>query len=361
MRIKSIQTHLLSIPFTDGGKGEGLTPSAWTHLDFALIRIETECGLVGWGEAFSYFCADAVKHVVDRMIAPILIGMELSDPAEISLVLQRKLTLFGRYGITMFAISGVDIALWDLVSKAAGQSLAGYMGKRHRNSVDAYASLVRYGDAFVAADFTSKARDEGYASIKLHEIERAEIEACHRAASGLGLSVDVNCNWSSDKTRELLPFLRDIDCMWLEEPVFPPEDFEALANLRGNVPLAAGENLCTEYQFKVMLDANAVTFPQPSITKVGGVSEFAKIAKLAATKNLILMPHSPYFGPGYMATLQMCAAFDNVGLFEYLYIWPDATPGKELPMPINGNITIPDLPGVGFEPDEDVIARYSVS
>lgn len=357
--IRTVETILLSIPFTDGGAGEGLTPSRWNALDIVLIRIETSEGRVGWGEAFGYFCAEAVKAMMDRSIAPLLIGRPTFDPAALGEELQRRMALFGRYGITMFALSGVDIALWDLKAKAAGQSLGDLLAVAPRDSIPAYASLVRYGDADVAAAFTERAFSEGYGHIKLHEVTRPEIAACDAARGTSALMVDVNCSWSMSEARAMARWLGEIGCFWLEEPIFPPEDFSGLADLAGQgLALSAGENLCTHWQFDQMISSAAVSYPQPSVTKVGGVSEFLKIAALAEKAGLTLMPHSPYFGPGYLATLQLCSILSGDVIFEHLYIWPEAELYPDMPLPVSGHITRPKGPGLGIEPDPAVIAQY---
>lgn len=358
--IRSVETILLSIPFTDGGgAGEGLTPSRWSALDVALIRIETSEGRIGWGEAFSYFCAEAVKAMMDRSIAPLLIGQRIDDPAALGLTLQRRLVLFGRYGITMFALSGVDIALWDLKAKAAGVSLANLLSPAPRNTIPAYASLVRYGDSRIAAHFTECACAEGYSHIKLHEITRPEIAACDRARGAARLMVDVNCSWDMQQARQMASWLRDQGCFWLEEPVFPPEDFATLGDLaREGLALSAGENLCTHWQFAQMIASGGVQYPQPSVTKVGGISELLKIADLAKQAGLTLMPHSPYFGPGYLASVQIAAILPGDVLFEHLYVWPEALLYPDLPLPLAGQIARPTAPGLGMDPDPAVIARY---
>ncbi|MDP2118594.1 MAG: mandelate racemase/muconate lactonizing enzyme family protein [Hoeflea sp.] len=357
--IRTVETILLSIPFADGGAGEGLTPSRWSALDIVLVRIETSEGRVGWGEAFGYFCAEAVKAMMDRSIAPLMIGKRTDDPAALGEELQRRMALFGRYGVTMFALSGVDIALWDLRSKAAGKSLGDLLSHAPRDTIPAYASLVRYGDAGVAAAFTERAVSEGYGHVKLHEITKPEIAACDAARGNSALMVDVNCSWSQQEARSMARWLSDIGCFWLEEPIFPPEDFDGLADLaREGLALSAGENLCTHWQFAQMITSAAIRYPQPSVTKVGGVSEFLKIATLAERAGLTLMPHSPYFGPGYLATLQLCSILPGEAIFEHLYVWPAAQLYPDMPLPVLGRIARPTGPGLGIEPDPAVIARY---
>lgn len=362
MKIVAVEPIPLSIPFDDGGgSGTGLMPQRWNRLDIVLVRVRTDSGLVGWGEAFGYFCRRAVVAQVEDLVAPALVGRELSDPAAFNDELQQRLALFGRYGVTIFALSGVDIALWDLKAKAEGVDLASLLaGKRLREEVDAYASLVRYGEAGQVARFAEQAAAEGYRSLKLHEITMPEIRAGRGAIDpAISLTIDVNCNWTEAFAASVLPELRELGTLWLEEPVFPPEDWAALGRLgRHGVAIAAGENACTAVEFGHLMPS--VTYPQPSVTKVGGVTEFLRVAELARAQGRTLMPHSPYFGPGYYATLQLAAAVENVGFFEHLYIEPQDWAGGEPLRPERGRLAIPARAGIGFEPDPAVLERWAV-
>ncbi len=357
-RITSVEPIVLKIPFSDGSSGVGLMPTKWTSLEIVLVKVSTDDGLVGWGEAFGYFCANAVAAVVRDMVAPVVVGQDSRDPAALNLALQHRLHLHGRYGITIFAISGLDIALWDIAGKRAGVSVARLLGGRKRESVPAYASLMRYGDAGLVEKFASKAAGEGYTDIKLHEITRETIGAGRKGAGpGIRLTTDINCNWTIAETEAIMPFLKEIDLFWLEEPIFPPEDWAALKALgRFGIPISAGENACTAVEFSRL--SEAVTYPQPSVTKVGGITEFVKVCDIAAAAGRQVMPHSPYFGPGYWATLQLAAARAEVGLFEYLYIAEEAVIDASMPRPNAGFLAIPDQPGIGCTPDEAIIARY---
>ena len=155
--------------------------------------------------------------------------------------------------------------------------------------------------------------------------------------------------------------LRPYDLHWLEEPIFPPEDFPAIARLRAGtgVAMAAGENNCTSFQFRDMLSVDAVDYAQPSVTKVGGVTEFLKVAHLADAAGVTLMPHSPYFGPGFLATLHLTAARGQPGaLVERYHMDLEASLYGELIDPANGAFAVPDGPGLGRDPDPDVIKTY---
>lgn len=363
MKIAKIEPILIDIPFEDGGTGLGMTPNRWNSLQMVLVRVETDNGLVGWGEAFGYFCQRAVASIIEELIAPYLIGRDASDPRALNEEMQRRFVLFGRYGITIFGISGVDIALWDLKAKAEGVSLSRLLteGRRVREQLTAYASLVRYGEAGLVARFSEQAASEGYSMIKLHETTMPEIRAGRGAIDpSILFTIDVNCNWTEAHAASVLPELKALRTLWLEEPIFPPEDWDAMRRLgKHGVAISAGENACTAVEFERL--AKSVTYPQPSVTKVGGVTEFLKIADIAAREGCTLMPHTPYFGPGYLATLQLAAVVRPVGYFEYLWVEPQAWAGIDQPRPERGQVEIPDRPGNGFEPDMAVLERYRVA
>ncbi len=208
-------------------------PSPWISLDFTLVKIETDTGLIGWGEGFGYFCNEAVAAIIKRSIAPIILGSELGNPAEMGDEIQRKMVLQGRYGISTFAQYCVDIALWDLAAKAEQVSVAELLGPRIRDNVPAYASLERYGDKNLVARFSEKALACGFLEIKLHEITMPEIRHCRNTIGpDVPMIVDINCNWTERYCREVIPELITLNTRWLEEPTFLPEDFCLLAELR---------------------------------------------------------------------------------------------------------------------------------
>ncbi|MBP1318282.1 mandelate racemase/muconate lactonizing enzyme family protein [Herbaspirillum sp. 1130] len=364
MKINAIDVIELVIPFDDGGRGMGITPGRWDSVDSVLIRIETDTGLVGWGDCFSYVCRTATAAAARDMIRPMLLGRELdATPEKLNHELQKRLHIFGRYGVTLFAISGFDIALWDIAAQHAGKPLHALLGQAWRDQVEAYASLVRYADVELVQHFCRQAVQQGYRNIKLHEIDPEVIRAARRASGPeVGISVDVNCAWDAEQARERLAVMREIDAAWLEEPVFPPEDFETLAALNAEFALGAGENACTRHEFRKMMQAGAVRYPQPSVIKVGGVSEFMAVAHEAQEHGLSVMPHSPYFGPGYFATLHLAAVLHGAPLFEHLYVTLEGDLAQGgTPLPVDGRVTIPQTPGLGFIPDPAILQRYRIA
>ena len=152
--------------------------------------------------------------------------------------------------------------------------------------------------------------------------------------------------------------------MFLEEPVWPPEDFATLAEVRskGGLNIAAGENACTVHQFRQMMTAGAVSYAQPSVIKVGGITEYLKVAALADQHGVRLAPHSPYFGPGLLATLQLLALRDDASFVEMFYMKRAASLWRgRVDVDANGNVEVPDGPGLGYEPDREVMEQYRVS
>ena len=152
--------------------------------------------------------------------------------------------------------------------------------------------------------------------------------------------------------------------MFLEEPVWPPEDFATLAQVRtkGGLDIAAGENACTVHQFRQMMTAGAVSHAQPSVIKVGGVTEYLNVVALADAMAVKLAPHSPYFGPGFLATLQLMSLRDDGTFVEVFYMNRAACLWQgRIDIDAAGAITLPEGPGLGYEPDKAVLERYRVS
>ncbi|QHE92545.1 mandelate racemase/muconate lactonizing enzyme family protein [Pandoraea fibrosis] len=361
MKIKSLQTRIVEIPFDDGGAGLGITPSAWRSFETVLVRVEDTDGNVGWGEGFGYFVPEATRSVIETRIKPLLEGATVESVEAWTRQTQKLLHIFGRYGITMFAISGVDMALWDLKAKRAGVPLYRLLGGEAPATLTTYASMTRYGHPEVAATVCERALAEGFRNIKLHEIAMPVIEACHATVNGrASISVDVNCAWDAETTRANLQRLNALGGIeWLEEPIFPPEDFATLASLRGpGVPLAAGENWCTAMQFRQAAAAGAVDYLQPSVSKVGGITEFVEIMGIAREAKLGVLPHSPYFGPGFLATLHLATAFRDTMQVEYLYVDPAAWLIDLSSIRDGHTFCVSDAPGIGLEPDEAVVAKF---
>ncbi len=363
MKIAALEAIPLEIPFDPGSKAHTLGGQPWTTLSILLVKVQTDSGLVGYGEAFSYACRRAVQAVLQDMIAPLAIGADAADIAGLNRKVQQALHLQGRYGLTLFGLSGLDIALWDIAGKAAGLPLHRLLGSARVETIPGYASLYFYRDTALVAQRCRAAVGQGYRWVKLHEIAEAEVAAAREAlGADVPLMVDTNCPWTPEEARRMALAFKPYGIHWLEEPIFPPEDFASLARLQADtgVPLAAGENACTAFEFQKMFAAGAVTYAQPSVTKVGGVSEFRAVAELAGRHGVAIMPHSPYFGPGFTASLQLAATLPDGALLERLYVDLEASLYGDLIDPVDGNFRLPEGPGLGADPDWDVVDRYRI-
>ena len=368
MKISDVRAHHIRIPYDAGVASFRQGAAAIAAVDIVMVEVITDSGLTGWGDAFSYVCPRTSFAAIEEMIAPQARGQQVPDAAGIPAFMeqiQRNLHLFGRYGITMFAISGLDIALWDLAARANGVPLHRLLGTQRRAKIPAYASLLRIGAPEPVAGECRKAIGQGYSAIKLHETTTAPVHAARRAIGpGIPLMVDMNCPMDGASAIAFAHACRDAEPLFLEEPVWPPEDFATLAEVRGQggLGVAAGENACTVHQFRQMMDAGAVSHAQPSVTKVGGITEYLKVVALADARGVRLAPHSPYFGPGLLATLQLLSLRDDATFVEIFYMNRAACLWRgRVDVGADGHVAVPDGPGLGYAPDRDVMERYRVA
>jgi L-alanine-DL-glutamate epimerase-like enolase superfamily enzyme len=362
MKIEKIETTVLRIPYTSGGPSdtEVWGGKAWQTADVLLVKISTDAGVTGWGEAFGYNVIPATKVAIDQILAPMYLGRDALAIEDLMQEIQQKLHIFGRSGPIIFGLSGIDIALWDIAGKVARQPVHQLLGGG-KSQLTCYASMIRYTEPKLVAANVERALGQGFRHIKLHEIEVAPTRAAREAAGeGVGLMLDVNCPWTQREALDMAEKLRPLNLRWLEEPVWPPEDHTALAHVRARsgIPIAAGENATTIAQFKHLFDAGAVDFVQPSPAKMGGVSELRKVFTLAAAYNVTVMPHSFYDGPAFLAGVHVNAAFGRGSMVEWRYFDLEARLYGDQAIPRNGSIAVPQSPGLGFDPDPEVIRRY---
>jgi D-galactarolactone cycloisomerase len=277
MKISSITTTLIHIPY-EAGAPTKLAGQSWSRMAILLVRVDTDEGVTGWGEAFGHAIAPATKATLDTIVAAHFIGRDRTDAEALMGEMFQRLHIFGRNGSVIYALSGIDIALWDIAGKRAGQPIHKLLGANAPRELTAYASLLRYGEADTVARMAARAAGEGYRFIKLHEIAVPEVKTA-RAAVGadVALMCDTNCPWSVAQAIEMATAFRPFDLYWLEEPVWPPEDYQGLAQVRqAGVPIAAGENAAGAHAFRHMFAVGAIDIAQPSMTKIGGIGECAK-------------------------------------------------------------------------------------
>jgi L-alanine-DL-glutamate epimerase-like enolase superfamily enzyme len=360
VKITRVETLVLNLPLVIDGAPPMLGGRTRTSIDMLLVRVDTDAGVTGWGEAFGHRIFHATRAAVDTLLGPLCVGR---DPAHITAInddLQRVLHGVGRNGPTLYALSGIDSALWDIAGKVAGLPLHRLLGGGARATLPVYASLLRYGDADAVAHYTEQALGRGYRHIKLHEITVPEIAAARAVAGpGVPIMVDANCPWTVPQAIAMARRLAPLALHWLEEPVWPPEDVAGLADVRarGGIDTAAGENYGTVWDFRRALEAGAITYAQPSVTKIGGVTEMRRVMALAELFGVTVVPHSAYFGPGLLASIHCIAALAGESPVERFYCDFDDNPLGDAIHPREGRIAVPQAPGLGADPDPRLLAR----
>lgn len=367
MKIASIEAIPLRIPFTTGGRSAG---GVWgaadlQTVDSLLVKVTTDTGVVGWGEPFGFTAVAPVKLVIDSVLAPETVGRDAAMREQLMLDLQRKFHVLGRSGAFMFGLSAVDIALWDIAGKVADQPVHQLLGGSDARSLRCYASLIRYSDPELVRKNVARAVGNGFRHLKLHETDLDCIRAAREAAGDdVEITLDVNCPWSVREALDMAHELRTLDLRWIEEPVWPPENYAGLARVRreAGIPVAAGENASTVMDFQHLLEAEAVDFIQPSPAKMGGLTELRKVYAMANAHNVTVMVHSFYDGPGLLASVHASAALGGPrALVEWRFFDLEEQVYGEAILPENGSIAVPQGPGLGLEPREDVIRKYRLS
>jgi len=363
MIIAKIETFPLRIPFKPGVEsdaavwGDKNLPAA----DALLVKITTKEGLEGWGEAFGFRAVKSAKLAIDELIAPLCIGRDAAQIVSLMLEVQKKLHVFGRGGALTYGMSAVEIALWDIAGKAGNAPVCRLLGGGAAH-LACYASLVRFSDAALVRANVRRAINDGFRALKLHEIKLPAVRAAREeAGSDVELMLDVNCPWTLNEARASAKELQVFNLKWLEEPLWPPENYEGLAELRqtSGVPIAAGENVSTLLDFERLLNAKAVDFVQPSPAKMGGISELRQVFSIAAVHNVTVMPHSFYDGPGLLAAIHSTAALGTAdSMIEWRRFELEAEIYGGALAPAHGKISVPQGPGLGLDPDPDVIRTY---
>jgi D-galactarolactone cycloisomerase len=339
--------------------------------DAVLVKIETDEGITGWGEAHHGRCPGAIAKLIDTTISEFVTGMDAMDVVSVwQRVYQMQLASHGMgYAATM-ALSGVDLALWDIRSKAAGWPLYKMLGGSAK-PIRAYAGGISLGWqepeslAEEAAGYVSK----GYRAIKLrvgdnHRIDVARATAVRkRVGDEIDILVDANTGYKLDDVRRVMPAYEELQIGWLEEP-FPAQDYRSyqMATRLGNVPLAAGENHFTRFEFTRLIEDRAVNFVQPDLSKTGGITEAMRIAAMAYGWKLSFNPHTSATGINMAATINVLAAVDEAGYFEGDVAkhnpFRDEVGGVPYALDTDGCVRPSEKPGLGVEVDEAFVRAH---
>jgi len=368
MRITDVEALLLRQPEVDASRADG-------SQDALLIRVHTDEGIVGIGEADSL--PQVVKAIIDAPpshkiasgLRALLVG---EDPLAISRLWRRMYEgtiYFGRRGAVIHALSGVEIALWDIAGKAAGKPIHALLGGARRDRIKAYASTLMPATPEETRRVVAAQREAGFRAVKLGwgplgldaELD-VELVRAARETGGedLELIVDIGLGWSSvrdaiERTRRL----EEYSPSWIEEP-FPPDDYAKYAALVDAVdtPIAAGEEETTVWDFERLIDRGRVAIVQPDVTRAGGIDECMRIADLARARGRRCVLHSWSTGVIKAASLNVLAAMDEAEIFEYCVqetALNQRLVTERFPLR-DGCVEVPQGPGLGIEIDEDVLA-----
>lgn len=366
------------------------------NFPWTIVRVEADDGTVGIGECYP---SPGVHEIITDCLQPILIGETPLDVERLYNLMRGCLSGRGsQWGIGTIAISGVEIALWDLAGKLLGQPVWQLLGGKMRDEVMIYADC-HAGEAMVTsaeegqdeatyepeayAQAARMAVDDGFDLVKFdldvpsgRELNRKsrhfdspEIEHKRRiveavteeVGSDAEVGVDLHWNFNPETAERLCRAIEPYDLAYVEDPL-PPENIDALRELkrRVDVPLLTGENLYGRHGFRDLIEEQAVSFLAPDVPKTGGIAETKKIADMAEAYYQTLVPHNIGSPVATVATAHVGATVPNFYGLEYhareVPWWEDLVVGEDLIQ--DGTMTVPDAPGLGIELDWDVVEAH---
>ena len=341
--------------------------------DAVIVKVSTAGGLTGYGEAHHGRAPGAVAHLINTTLRGLVLGRSAADVVGVwNAIYARQLASHGMGAGTCLAMSGIDLALWDIRAKAAGWPLYKLLGGS-RKPIPAYAGGVSLGYQEPQA-LVAEARphvEAGYPAVKLRvgDTPKRDIErvAAVRKAFGddLVILTDANVGYTLEDSRRSLPAFEELGVGWLEEP-FAPHDHRSYELAAGfsRVPLAAGENHYTRFEFVRVIEDGAITILQPDLSKTGGITEALRIAAMASAYKLQINPHTSMTGLNMAASIHFLAAIDNGGYFEGDVSrnnhFRDTLTSTPYTVGADGCVLPLETPGVGVELDEDFLNRHPV-
>jgi D-galactarolactone cycloisomerase len=387
MKITKIETFILKTAL--GKESFYSSQSIFPERKSLIVRIETNEGLVGWGEGGQWGPAEPVAACIEAVLGPRLLGRDPRQPTRIWEENYAATRDFGQKGTYIEAISGIDIALWDILGQSLGAPIHVLLGGAFRDRVTAYATgcyyrgedvlnvramipaLAAEARSYVDAGFTMLKTKVGLLSVEA-DLERL---AAIREAIGpaVPMMVDANHAYNAYTAIRLGHGMEPLNVLWFEEPV-PPEDREGYRHVRGalSIPIAGGECEWTRYGFRDLLAGGCVDIAQPDLTASGGFSEWSKIYGIASAYGVPMIPHVWGSGVAVAAALHVLAATppfphtaNPVPLQNEPVIEFDRNPNPlrddllvERIALVDGCVPVPQGPGLGIRVNEEVLMQY---
>jgi D-galactarolactone cycloisomerase len=370
MKIREIRAVGLRGATPEGGWSHEIQPDDCVH---TLIAVLTDQGLIGYG---SVYTSDHLVRGALQVLEPLYRGEAALEPERVSEKLHQHTFWLGRGGAITHTISGIDIALWDILGKATGQPVGRLLGGRYRERVRPYASLLMQAPEPLR-ETLAQLKEQGFRAFKIGwgpfgRVSDALDEAIVRAArEAIGpdnlLMVDAggsDAYWQQGykwalRTAEMLASYK---VAWFEEALKPDafNDYVALRRA-APLPISGGEVLTRRQTFQAWLEAGAFDIVQPDVTKVGGISEERRIGWMAQEHDIRFIPHGWNTAVGLAADLQLASAFADTDLVEYLTgsRFIDAIVAEHWQLDAEGMLAIPTAPGLGITFDPDALATYT--
>jgi L-alanine-DL-glutamate epimerase-like enolase superfamily enzyme len=386
VKITSVQATWIHVPIpyerqhtSDFGRA--------ASFDTVLVEIGTDDGLVGWGEAKAGVGSAASSHglaaIVNRDLAPLLVGQDPRDVSRLWDVMYNTpregyaierghvLPQLGRRGLSISAIAGVDIALWDLLGKSLGVPVWRLLGGRRAPRMPAYASGGWADEARIGEQLLGYVDKGGFRAVKMRvgvmdgEPHRsaARVRAARKALGpDVKLMTDAHGTWTVAEAKAFSRMVQECDLYWFEEPV-TADDKPGLAEVRraAAMPIATGESEFTRHDFREIAELRGADVLQPDLAIAGGLTEGLRIAAIASAFNLRLAPHLWSGAPAFAAGLALAASQSAGFILEYSL---GANPmlhelvHEKFPV-VDGQVEIPDRPGLGITVDEEFVRRHA--
>ncbi len=343
--IASIDTHHLT--------GPGMPQLLVEVTDDEGNRGVGECW---WGIVDSKHPENAalpIKSALDAVLTPRALGKNADDINRIWFDCWDHAYRYGDGGVITMALAGLDIALWDLKAKRLELSLVDLLGGPVKETIPAYASLPPLRKPELLRTETERAIAHGFMAIKLHELDPTATAIVREVAGpDVHIMVDVNGHFDVVEAIQIGYALSNHDVLWYEEPVRPMRDVKAIARVADALltDIAAGENEYSLADFERLIASGAVTYVQPEITKIGGVTPALSVGALVDTHNLVLCPHNFRLGPSLMASIHWGFTNRATGWIEIPWV-PSSmqfASGATVPELVNGCVPVPQAPGIGF-------------
>jgi D-galactarolactone cycloisomerase len=371
MKVRDIRLLPLVGETPEGGWSSELTPDVNLH---TLVEVITDEGVTGLGSVFT--SAKLVQGALDVM-RPLLIGASALDPAATSEMLHQNTFWQGRGGAITHAISGIDIALWDILGKVTRQPISRLLGGRRRERIKPYGSMLMDDDPAKMRDRLQAGLERGFRAFKIGwgpfgrvnaKMDEAIVAAARDAIGpGVELMVDAGGSdafwphgfkWAINPAR----MLKSYDVVWFEEAL-RPDDIDGYVKLTEHSPvsIAACEVLTRRQSFIPWIERRGVDYIQPDVTKVGGLTEEHRIGQMADDHSILMVPHGWNTAVGLAADLQLVCAQNNARWVEYITPAPYVEDlfADPLKMDADGMLPIPSGPGLGFRWNNDALAKHT--